>query len=185
MTDNQKEAIERMYDLIHTCDVGIEKHGAYDDLFQKDKEAIETVLNLIQTQQAEIEHQKEKRENQKKELSILYEKQKEFNKLVNTVKSYKGQFERQQAEIEKKDRQLEERTNRIRNLEKECQSNFDNMMDTIQDNSKKDKMIEYMANFINDNTPYTKDTRILENERGVRNTKYTEKYFERKSENEN
>lgn len=45
---------------------------------------------------------------------------------------------------------------------------------------KKDKMIEYMANFINDNTPYTKDTRILENERGVRNTKYTEKYFERK-----
>ena len=48
---------------------------------------------------------------------------------------------------------------------------------------KKDKMIEYMANFINDNTPYTKDTRILENERGVRNTKYTEKYFERKSEN--
>lgn len=45
---------------------------------------------------------------------------------------------------------------------------------------KKDKMIEYMANFINDNTPYAKDTRILENERGVRNTKYTEQYFEYK-----
>lgn len=45
---------------------------------------------------------------------------------------------------------------------------------------KKDKMIEYMANFINDNTPYTKDTKILENERGVRNTKYTEQYFENK-----
>ena len=45
---------------------------------------------------------------------------------------------------------------------------------------KKDKMIEYMANFINDNTPYTKDTKILENERGVRNTKYTEQYFEYK-----
>ena len=45
---------------------------------------------------------------------------------------------------------------------------------------KKDKIIEYMANFINDNTPYTKDTRILENERGVRNTKYTEQYFENK-----
>ena len=50
---------------------------------------------------------------------------------------------------------------------------------------KKDKIIEYMANFINDNTPYTKDTRILENERGVRNTKYTEQYFERKVENGN
>lgn len=47
---------------------------------------------------------------------------------------------------------------------------------------KKDKIIEYMANFINDNTPYTKDTRILENERGVRNTKYTEQYFEYKVE---
>lgn len=53
--------------------------------------------------------------------------------------------------LEKKDRQLEERTNRIRNLEKECQSNFDNMMDTIQDNSKKDKIIDemtyYLSNF--------------------------------------
>lgn len=49
------------------------------------------------------------------------------------------------TELEKKDRQLEERTNRIRNLEKECQSNFDNMMDTIRDNSKKDKIIDLMA----------------------------------------
>jgi hypothetical protein len=39
-----KDAIERMQDLIHTCDIGIEKHGAYDDLFQKDKDALETIL---------------------------------------------------------------------------------------------------------------------------------------------
>lgn len=123
------------------------------NLKNKNKDELIALLNeslkVIQAQQAEIEHQKEKRENQKKELSILNEKQKEFNKLRNTVNSYRGQFKRQQAEIK-----------------------------------KKDKMIEYMANFINEKTPYTKDTRILENERGVRNTKYTEQYFEYKVEEE-
>lgn len=62
----------------------------------------------------------------------------------------------------------------IDNIDKEAIETVLNLLE------KKDRMIEYMANFINDNTPYTKDTRILENERGVRNTKYTEKYFERK-----
>lgn len=52
--------------------------------------------------------------------------------------------------LEKKDRRLEERTNRIRNLEKECQSNFDNMMDTIQDNSKKDKIIDEIQKEVRD-----------------------------------
>ena len=58
------------------------------------------LVNLIEKQSKEIEHQKEKRENQKKELAILNAKQVEFNKLVNTVNSYKGQFKRQQKEIE-------------------------------------------------------------------------------------
>ena len=58
MTDLEKEAIERMKDLMHTCEIGIEKHGEYDDLFQKDKEAIVTVLNLIERQQRIIEEQK-------------------------------------------------------------------------------------------------------------------------------
>ena len=50
---------------------------------------------------------------------------------------------------------------------------------------KKDKQINYMANFINDNTPYTKDTKELENEEGIRTANFTVKYFERKSENGN
>lgn len=40
-----KDAIERMQDLIHTCDVGIQQHGAYDDLFQKDKDAYKKFEN--------------------------------------------------------------------------------------------------------------------------------------------
>lgn len=57
-------------------------------------ESAKIILNLIEKQSKEIEHQK-------KELAILNEKQKEFNKLVNTVKTYKGQFKRQEKEIEK------------------------------------------------------------------------------------
>ena len=34
---NIEEAKARIKDLIHTCDVGIENHGDYDDLFKKDK----------------------------------------------------------------------------------------------------------------------------------------------------
>lgn len=61
---------------------------------------VNIVLNLIEKQSKEIEHQIEKRANQRQELAILNAKQIEFNKLVNTVNSYKGQFKRQQKEIE-------------------------------------------------------------------------------------
>lgn len=43
-----EQAVERMKDLIHTCEVGIAEHGEYDDLFQKDKEAIEIVLGNLE-----------------------------------------------------------------------------------------------------------------------------------------
>ena len=49
----------------------------------------------------ENEHKTEKIENQKAELAILNEKQKDFNKLQNTLSSYKGQFRRQEKENEK------------------------------------------------------------------------------------
>lgn len=42
-----EDAIKRMNDLIHTCDVGIIEHGEYDDLFLKDKQAIEKVLQTL------------------------------------------------------------------------------------------------------------------------------------------
>ena len=49
----------------------------------------------------ENEHKTEKIEKQKAELAILNNKQKDFNKLQNTLKSYKGQFRRQEKENEK------------------------------------------------------------------------------------
>ena len=49
----------------------------------------------------ENEHKIEKIENQKAELVILNEKQKDLNKLQNTLSSYKGQFRRQEKENKK------------------------------------------------------------------------------------
>lgn len=50
--------------------------------------------------------------------------------------------------LERKDKQLEERTNRIKNLEKECQNCFDAMMDTINENNFKNEIIVEMAKLI-------------------------------------
>ena len=70
------------------------------------EQAIQGLLDLYNKEKKEIEHQKEKMENQKKELAVLNAKQVEFNKLLNTVKSYKGQFKRQQKIINKMAEQL-------------------------------------------------------------------------------
>lgn len=56
-------------------------------------------------------------ENQKKELAILNEKQKEFNKLINTINSYKGQFKRQEKEIRKQSKEIEKRDKILTDLE--------------------------------------------------------------------
>ena len=102
---NIEEAIERMHDLIHTCNAGIEKYGIYDDLFQKDKEAIETVLNMLKEKDREIEklkkHNKEllrklrnrvkevKKRNKyslyKKELKTLNEQLKNKDKIIDLI----------------------------------------------------------------------------------------------------
>lgn len=47
--------------------------------------------------------------------------------------------------LEKKDAEIQILMNRNKKLEKECQQNYDAMMDTIQENSKKDAVIKLMA----------------------------------------
>lgn len=64
------------------------------------------------------------------------------------VDEYVDKYAEQQYLINKKDRQLIEKTNRIKKLEKECQNYFDNMMNTISSNKRKDKNIDKMARFI-------------------------------------
>jgi hypothetical protein len=94
MSDEEKKAIDYLKNCLDN------EYNFKNATRQKDKKAYNIILNLIEKQSKEIEHQKEKRENQKQELAILNANQIEFNKLVNTVNSYKGQFKRQQKEIE-------------------------------------------------------------------------------------
>lgn len=76
------------------------KNKGYLDVVREKVKANEEITKL----QKEIEHQKEKRENQKAELTILNEKQKEMDKLINTVSSYKGMFKKEQKDNKKKDK---------------------------------------------------------------------------------
>ena len=76
-------------------------HGYYNKEIVELARILENILSDYQIVLKENEHKTEKIENQKAELAILNEKQKDFNKLQNTISSYKGQFRRQEKENEK------------------------------------------------------------------------------------
>lgn len=76
-------------------------HGYYNKEIVELARILENILSDYQIVLKENEHKTEKIENQKAELAILNEKQKDFNKLQNTLSSYKGQFRRQEKENEK------------------------------------------------------------------------------------
>lgn len=63
--------------------------------------AINHILSDYKRVLKENKHKTEKIENQKSELAILNDKQKDFNKLQNTLSSYRGQFRRQEKENKK------------------------------------------------------------------------------------
>lgn len=76
-----------------------------EDLLQ---EAYKVILSDYKRVLKENEHKTEKIENQKSELAILNNKQKDFNKLQNTLNSYRGQFRRQEKEIKRLKSKLDE-----------------------------------------------------------------------------
>lgn len=72
--------------------------------------------------------------------------------------------------------------NLIQSQQKEIEKNKE-FIDYLQNrNIKHLDTIIYMVNFINDNTPYTRDTKELENEEGIRTVDFTIRYFEKKVE---
>lgn len=93
-------------------------------------------------------------------------------------------IQKQQKEIEKLRNKNKDLLRKLRNRVKEVKKlikysaykkEFSKLNTIIE---QKNKMINYMANFINDNTPYTRHTKELENEQGIRTAKFTEQYFE-------
>ena len=87
------QAIKRMYDLINTYDVGIERHGAYDDLFKKDKEAIETVLSMLKEKDKEIEKLEKENDLAKEQLKKQCEIADERNNLLVKVNRLESQID--------------------------------------------------------------------------------------------
>lgn len=66
--------------------------------------------------------------------------------IENYINEILSMLEEKDKLIEKQERQLYERNNRIKNLEKECQKYFDNMMDTICEMYNKDRSVELILN---------------------------------------
>ncbi len=97
----EEKTIERLKDLIHTCDTGIKEHGEYDDFFKEDKEAIKTVLNMLKEKDEMIEFQKDINKIEK-------------DRHKKTEKSLKGQIIKNNKTIEK--------------LEKEAQKYFEEII---------------------------------------------------------
>ena len=128
LSEEEKKAMNNLNFIVVTDIYDNEVSINKTEMINEYNHSVGIVLNLITKLQKEVEHQKEKRENQKLELAILNEKQKEFNKLRNTVNSYKGQFKRQQAEIE----QLKQAGNAMDLLLKQ----------KIEELEKKDKIIK-------------------------------------------
>lgn len=73
----------------------------------------------------------------------------EFRNSIDIVLSI---LEEKDKLIEKQERQLYERNNRVKNLEKECQKYFDNMMDTICEMYNKDRSVELILNRLENDT---------------------------------
>ena len=90
-------------------------------IYNKDlKIILEHILSDYKRVLKENEHKTEKIENQKNELAILNNKQKDLKKLQNTLNSYRGQFKRQKKEIKEKDELIEKMKNYLLKENKMC-----------------------------------------------------------------
>ena len=115
-------------------------HGYYNKEIVELARILENILSDYQIALKENEHKTEKIENQKAELAILNEKQKDFNKLQNTLSSYKGQFRRQEKEIEELKGLIAHKNEYTKKLEEDLFENSNNYVIPVQ--KVKDKIEE-------------------------------------------
>ena len=163
----EEKAIERLKDLIHTCDAGIKEHGEYDDFFKEDKEAIKTVLNMLKEKDKEIEKLKK---HNKELLRKLRNRVKEVKKL-NKYSLYKKEFKTLNEQLKKKDEIIEK-------LEKEAQKYFEEII-------KQDREMDLMAETIRKLTISLANYRGSYNEETFNftgNIKDIKQYFKSKAE---
>lgn len=115
---------------------------------------INELQDMLKEKDTKIEHLEEKRNNQKQELAILNEKQKEMNKLINTVRSYKGMLKKEQKDNKEKDKIINEMAKYIDSNNyvdsEECQFQWDfNIKKCIENGDCKDCIKQYFKNKVN------------------------------------
>ena len=115
LSEDEMKVMERIEDTFYQDNRKGIKRFQKITLYEDGISDILKLLNIFEKLQKEIEHQKEKRENQKVELAILNEKQKEMNKLKNTVSSYYGMFKKQEKQIKELQKEKEEILNKMKN----------------------------------------------------------------------
>ncbi len=95
------EIIESIIEEYENCSVPEVDMQVNVTFREKQNNALNHILSDYKRVLKENEHKTEKIENQKAELAILNKKQKDLNKLQNTLSSYKGQFIKQEKENKK------------------------------------------------------------------------------------
>lgn len=84
---SEKEAIERLEDLIDTCNKGIEMHPYDKELFETDKEALQTVLQLLEQKDKRIDDYIEERNRLKNKM--IGDKMEQFDDyIIYLIESY-------------------------------------------------------------------------------------------------
>lgn len=96
------------------------KNGGWETIDLEIPKSMQHILSDYKRVLKENEHKTEKIENQKNELAILNNKQKDLKKLQNTLNSYRGQFKRQKKEIKEKDELIEKMKNYLLKENKMC-----------------------------------------------------------------
>ena len=96
------------------------KNGGWETIDLVIPKSMQHILSDYKRVLKENEHKTEKIENQKNELAILNNKQKDLKKLQNTLNSYRGQFKRQKKEIKEKDELIEKMKNYLLKENKMC-----------------------------------------------------------------
>ena len=130
LSDEEQKAIEDLKDFKSISILYGNTFIMFLGQLKKYQEATDTALNLLTKLQKEIEHQKEKREHQKVELAILNERQKEMNKLKNTVNSYYGMFKKQEKVIREIQKENEEKDNKVRKIIKRLDNDYKRITET-------------------------------------------------------
>lgn len=190
MTKEQEEAIKDVKIYIHDIiseSVDEDGYTRYE-ISEEEQEFfnnIETLLNMLTEKDAEIEKYKKKNKELSNQILILYKEQDDYN----------ARIDKKNTELKKKDEELEmyKDIKEIANSKVTELAKFKQYDDLKEENRKKDKMIDLMAEHIcssavvDDTVCAIKcdcETDINEDCTHVKMLNCTKQYFERKATND-